>query len=401
MTKRTSKEVLFLAYIAMLAVAVTLQAIPPLMGFLVPVLDISHGQAGALMSFYAFPGILMSIPGGFLTDIYGPKQVGTAALGIIVMGTLLVGLGNTFLLLLIGRVVAGIGGAVVGLAAPQTISHWFSEQDVGSAMGIFHTAMPLGTVLALNLFGRFAGFWGWRMPILLTAAYALIVLVLFMLRHPGLPKQGHTGESKQPKMKEIAENIRHAGWPVWQTAAVWMMFNASALAFVTFAGDYYTSIGYDVGYAGFLASLFMLGSLLFSPITGRLIDRTGKEQVYMISGCALLALVMLLVPLTNLNPLLLGGLVGLAGGMVPAPVFAMIPKLLPEAQAGIGYGILSTLANIGMLMGPLVIGFSYDRMQNYIIGFYLMAAFAATAVVVAIFLKTPTPHLIKKEGKHH
>ena len=57
-------------------------------------------------------------------------------------------------------------------------------------------------------------------------------------------------------------------------AIIWMMYNASAISFSYFAGDYYTSVGYDISYAGFLASLLMIGSLIFSPLVGSF-DRSG------------------------------------------------------------------------------------------------------------------------------
>ena len=43
--------------------------------------------------------------------------------------------------------------------------------------------------------------------------------------------------------------------------------------------------------------------------------------------------------------------------LIPAPIFAMVPKHISLGQVGLGYGILSTCLNIGILLGPLLVGF--------------------------------------------
>ena len=67
---------LIFIYTFMLVFAVTFQGIPPLLGFIVSSLGISHAKAGTLMSFFGLPGIFISIPGGILADIYGSRYVG-------------------------------------------------------------------------------------------------------------------------------------------------------------------------------------------------------------------------------------------------------------------------------------------------------------------------------------
>ena len=69
---------------------------------------------------------------------------------------------------------------------------------------------------------------------------------------------------------------------------------------------------------------------------------------------------------------------------MPAPVFSLVPKLLPPEKLGLGYGILSTCLNVGVLIGPLMVGLSYDRTLSYLSGFNLMAIFALSTAIIAI-----------------
>ena len=72
---------------------------------------------------------------------------------------------------------------------------------------------------------------------------------------------------------------------------------------------------------------------------------------------------------------------------MPAPVFSLVPRLLPPEQLGLGYGILSTCLNFGVLIGPLLVGLSYDRTLNYLSGFNLMAIFALSTAIIALLFR--------------
>ena len=67
--------ILGLATFCILTFGVVFQSIPPLIGILVEVLDVSYAGAGALMGLVIFPGIFLSIPGGMLTDRFGPRNI--------------------------------------------------------------------------------------------------------------------------------------------------------------------------------------------------------------------------------------------------------------------------------------------------------------------------------------
>jgi len=371
-------------YFFMLAFALTFQGIPPVLGFIVSSLGISHAQAGTLMSFFGLPGIFISIPGGILADIYGSRHVGLISLVITLVGSLLVGFGNSYFILVAGRIISGIGALTISIIAPRTLSHWFEKDDLGIAMGIFNTAMPLATILTLNTFGRLAVLKGWRFPILLTSFYCLLVLIMFYFKYPTSPVEKK--QQEKPNFKESLHGIRKTGLPIWLVAAIWMMYNASAISYLTFGGDYYVSVGYSASYAGFLTSLLMIGSLFLSTFVGYFIDKVGNEEYFIAVGSVALAFLLFLVPRSGINPFLLGILIGIAAPFIPAPVFSLVPKLLPPKQRGLGYGILSTCLNFGVLIGPLLVGLFYDLTQSYLYGFNLMAVFALSTAVIAIFL---------------
>lgn len=388
MKQSSSLNVLLFICAFMLVFAIVFQGFPPLFSLIISDLDISHAQAGALMSLFALPGILISIPGGLLADVYGAKTVGTLALVITLVGSVIVVFSGSYSMLVLGRLISGIGALTVSIIAPQVLSKQFAKDKLGQVMGIFNMVMPLGTIITLNAFGLIASLSSWRVPLLLVSTYSLVMLVLFYFKNPLVEQQQ---AARHLNFTSSLSMIRSAGWPIWLVAAIWMMYNAASISYLSFAGDYFVSQGYSVSYAGFLTSLLMVGALLISAFVGSLTDKYSNAEYLIAIGSIALAFLLWLVPRTSLNPLLIGSLIGIFAPLIPAPTFALVPKCLPRELTGLGYGILSTCLNIGVLVGPYVVGLSYDRTSSYLPGFNLMAVFSLVTAVFAFFLRQINP----------
>jgi MFS family permease len=212
----------------------------------------------------------------------------------------------------------------------------------------------------------------------------VLVVIVYALKHPGLP---HSEKAEKQALLPALTGMNNA---IWLTALIWAAFNAAAISFITFASDYYMTTGINVTYAGFLTSLFMVGSLLFSPVVGYFTDKIGGQEFFIAGSSMAMAMLLFIVPRAVLNPLLLVLLIGVTAAFVPAPIFSLLPKFLPPRQFGLGYGVLSTCLNIGVLLGPFLVGYSFDKSGNYSYGFSLMALFSFVAALSALLLKLKT-----------
>jgi MFS-type transporter involved in bile tolerance (Atg22 family) len=61
--------------------------------------------------------------------------------------------------------------------------------------------------------------------------------------------------------------------------------------------------------------------------------------------------------------------------------------LVGPENASLGFGVLNTALNFGVLIGPLVIGRVLDIMHSDVAAFSTMAFFAALGALVAYLLK--------------
>ncbi len=146
---------------------------------------------------------------------------------------------------------------------------------------------------------------------------------------------------------------------------------------------------------GVIASMYYVGTLLFSSPLGWLSDSVGRKPV-MVGGVALTSVAMLLFT-TTANPLwfilfrLFEG-IGTAG-VGPAGQ-AFIADITPERDRSKAYGILTTAQFGGLIVGPALAPPLYHLAGGGLSGFYAIFYFGAalaavTTIVMLIFVKEP------------
>ncbi|MFC1872542.1 nitrate/nitrite transporter [Chloroflexota bacterium] len=377
--------VLGLVYVGQLAFAMVMQSIPPTLPLILRELGLSHTQGGLLMSFFALPGIVIAIPVGILADRYNQKAICLLAMTVMLTGTVVVASGNSLSVLLLGRVISGIGGATFVVTAPQLLAQRFAGREIGVAMGIFNTGMPLGTILSLNLLAILAQNQGWHAGLWLSAGIVMLALAAFAFWFKPAPK---TGPTTPQSLGSLFKGITTVGRPIWFLGIIWGLFTATMISFFTFTPDLLTEGGLMMGRAGFITGLVMFPALLLSPVIGLVIDRYGYQRRIIIIGCIGITILMALVPGTIGWVVLLMLLIGIFQAVIPASVFSLAPEITSPEKLGLGYGIISVCMNIGILVGPTIAGFAKDFTASYQASYNVMAVFALLPVaVVILFLR--------------
>ena len=180
--------------------------------------------------------------------------------------------------------------------------------------------------------------------------------------------------------------IRLAGISIWLVGAAWMTFNAAIISLFTFTPDFLKTAGFSAASAGFLASAVMWPALVLSPVVGYMIDKVGlKKTIIVIGGVALAALIVL-VPEATGWMLALMLLIGIAQALVPAPIFALPPEVTSPESLGLGFGIIATSQNLGIMAGPAAVGLLNDTTGSYQASYALMSVFALLIGLTMILL---------------
>jgi MFS family permease len=379
--------ILTIVYLSILAFTFIFQSIPPVLPLIISELHLTYTQSGLLMSLFALPGLFISLLGGFLSDRYAMRPLGTGCFLLMMGGTLLIGLGGDLRILWVGRITAGIGGFTLSVLLPNLLSQWFKDKELGLAMGIFNTGVPLGSVICFGLFGRMGSLWGWRLPIFLTGIYTLIISILFLSFYQ-LPS---SQETEKPKSIGICNSLKEMGFPVWWVGLSWLWFNAAFVSFATFAPNFFLQKGYTLEQSGLLIGIPLLGSLFLSPLTGYLVDRLRHQEWFIGIGGIGLSILAFSFNFTS-SFLLLVTLMGACSAMIPAAIYSFPPEILKSENVGLGFGVISTCSSIGLFAAPYVVGKAKDLTSSSSWIFILISLFFLLTMISIFFAHRLTDH---------
>jgi DHA2 family multidrug resistance protein len=148
-------------------------------------------------------GIIMPLS-GFLSRRFGTKRVYLAGLGIFAAGSLLCGLAPNLSLLIVFRIIQGLGGGITSPLGIALLLQSFPVKEHGAALGYHGIAALVAPALGPILGGWLVGMDLWRVIFFLNPPIALISMLL-SLRY--LHKDVHSGPKKLDLAGIITEVI--------------------------------------------------------------------------------------------------------------------------------------------------------------------------------------------------
>ena len=164
-------------------------------------LEVSAAAAGQLVAVFALTSALAGPLLGAATS--GWEQRGTilAALATFVLGNLLNALAPTYAFAMGGRVVAALGGCLLGAAVTGYAVHLVGPQHRGRALSIVLGGWMTATALGVPV-GLILGQSSWRFPLLMVSAVGLVALVGIARR---LPRLRHPAATLAERLRPLAQ----------------------------------------------------------------------------------------------------------------------------------------------------------------------------------------------------
>lgn len=374
------RTVLVQMCLCMLASVSAFQGIPPIMSLILKEFHLSYHQGGMLMSMFALPAIILSLPTGFLVDRYGTKSVAVTALGLMTAGSVVVVTANSYFALVAGRMITGLGAVMLLVVAPQGVGAAFTPREMGLAMGIFNASGPMGILVSFNAMPVLAAHFGWRSSIWAATAYYAAVLVLVLLfYHAPLTRTGLT--AKRRGLKRIW--LERGSLTLWLVALCWAFYNGSIIALFSFCPDFLVNRGFTLESAGFYTSIVVIISLFFAPVSGLFTDRVRRKELLIVLGGLCVAFSQLFIPAYMTFLVVFMVIIGAASVTVATPIYSLATEAVGKEKLGFAFGVLSMLNSLGAFVVPQLVGRSRDVTGSYVQGFMVMALFAFLVAVTA------------------
>jgi len=142
------------------------------------------------------------------------------------------GLAKTFGMLLMTRILIGIGEAGYGPAAPTIISDLYPVRRRGEVLAWFYMAIPVGSALGYALGGPIGAAFGWRAAFFTAMPAGLVMGVLcFMMKDPQRGRADRTTCSRRARPRDYLLLFRTPSYVLDTAGMAAMTFAIGGIAF--------------------------------------------------------------------------------------------------------------------------------------------------------------------------
>ncbi|BBZ62080.1 MFS transporter [Mycolicibacterium monacense] len=342
-------------------------------------LSLSSTQASMLVATPILVGSLGRIVVGSLTDRFGGRVMFIAISLASIIPVLAVGAAGTagsYPLLLVFGFFLGIAGTVFAVGIPFA-NHWYEASRRGFATGVFGMGM-VGTALSAFFTPRFVNWFGLFTTHLVVAIALALTAVLCLLAMRDSPHFSPNTDAVLPKLKAAAKL-----GVTWEMSFLYAVVFGGFVAFSNYLPTYIKTIyGFSAVDAGARTAGFALAAVLARPLGGALADRIPPKYVVLTSfaGTAALAFVAVFQPPPDLWSAATFITLAVFLGVGTGGVFAWVARRSPAQSVGSITGIVAAAGGLGGYFPPLVMGGTYDAVDNdYTVGLLLLVATALIA----------------------
>ena len=369
-----------------------------LAGHLRAAFHVDTAFTGLLAAAFFYAYAVMQIPGGLLTDRFGPKRVIMASLVTAAAGLALFASASNAATALAGRTLIGLGFAAVLVPAYAILANWCTPQGFVTAASVVVSVGGLGSFLAGAPLVWCQELLGWRQCQLVLAGVSLGLAVLVWFGVRERPAMVAATRPSAPPFRE-AFRIVCASRESWLLGCWFFVNGAIAFSFAgLWAGPYFVQVrGWSAAEAGFLISLFGLG-IIVGPLVGAAITRVTpwRPAVLALSkGLTFLALGWFWLygasqsyAMASLWCVAFTAILGAPFGTL----FALLKDSLPASVRGVASGFVYTFCMLGaagmqMLVGLMLQGGSTGAtltVEAYSPVFVLYMALAAVAFAACL-----------------
>jgi EmrB/QacA subfamily drug resistance transporter len=188
----------------------------------------------------ALGGLLLL--GGRLSDLFGPRRMFASGWVILGIGSLVAGFADNVPVELIGRVLQGVGSALIAPAALTLLMMLFGSnpKELTRAMALYGAAAPAGGTAGVFLGGVITEFASWPWVFFINVPIAVIVLLAMWKTLPGgtLGARGSVDVlgalTVTLGLAALVFGIVRAEVAGWGSAETWVAIGAGALLLVLF-----------------------------------------------------------------------------------------------------------------------------------------------------------------------
>jgi len=298
--------------------------------------------------------ILVSLFGGIILDRWGAHKSLFIGICIIGLSSTLRYFAGGFGTMFIFVALFGMGGPIISIGAPKTISLWFKGRSRGTAVGIYTTAPWVGALVAFSMTNSvFMPLTdnNWRMALVIYGGFAFAAALLWLILAKDITSPGSVTDAG---VFEVFKKLIRVS-NVRIIILIGFIHFIIIHGFINWLPGLLEDSGLSPTIAGFASSIPTLVSIPTVLILPRLL--TPHQR-----GCALA----------------LGSLM----------LIMMETRGVEARYMGAAGGIFFCVSEIGGFVGPLIVGTLVDMTGSFILGMLFLACLGGVLSVLSLKLKS-------------
>jgi MFS family permease len=345
----------------MFLMSVAIGIIPPILPLIREHFGISVGAVALVVSCFGMARLLADLPAGFLADRLNQLNLLRLGAVFLIVGSIISSMAGSFLALVVAQAFRGIGSATCSVASLSILGAISTSRSTGRIIGNYYAFMFASLMVSPIVSGFLALRYTWRSAFLFDATMGLLALaILFLLSREEIERRSVL------KPEEWAESVPSdfAGWRfkgiilylLW--AGLWLFAGCRTALIPNFAVD---ELGLRVDAVGLILGIGSGVTLFTLYLSGRIGDQLGKPVIMGI-GLMLYCLAAIFLTLSrNVISFALSVFIfDMAGGFFFAAPYALLSDITPNASKGRTMGFARLSGDIGVLSGPLLLGYSVN-----------------------------------------
>ncbi len=363
-------------------------------GILIPILPtfaktellVNETAIGVVIAAYSFVQFLFNPILGRLSDKYGRKPVIVISQFINAIGYVLFAFTSSYIILLVSRIVAGIGGSSISVAQAY-IADITTKENRAKGMGVIGAAFGLGFVFGPLMGGLLASY-GYMLTGFASATFSILAFIFTIMLLPESNVIRNAVTETKRKLIDV-DGLKNV-FAKPERAMLIFLFFVLTFSFANIYGTF-ALLGLQVYGFSDMQNGFMFGiiGLTSAIVQGGLIGRINKliSKINILKlGSFLIMLNLALIPYGGsfLGLAIISVFLSIGTGIFQPTVLSLISEVTPEDEQGVTLGVNQSVSAMARVLGPLWGGFAFEFL-GYPYPFLTGAAFTLIIFIFTIF----------------
>jgi cyanate permease len=352
-------------------------------------LGLSLVEVGMVWGIPALAALFIVLIGGLLADRYGAKRVMGVACLLAGLAGALRGIAGDFTSLALITFFFGLSAWVIPASVFKTTASWFSGRRLVVANGVVSAGMgfgfTVGAMISATILSPLLG--GWENVLFLYGAISVIIGLLWLLTVREPEQLGPAGSKGGVLLRQSISRV-FPNKAVWFIGLTMLGYAGCIQGMIGYFPTYLRNIGWTAASAdGTLAAFNGVSTLGAIPLA-LLVNKLGLRKAVLFPVLVITVVGVALLPVVDKAMVwVLMIMVGIArdGFMAVCLTMSTETEGVGVAYAGTAIGVVQTIFNVGSFVAPPLGNSLADANPGF--PFFLWAAFGLLGLVAFCFVR--------------